>query len=280
VRAINNNNSRKIRSFLRWAGSKKQILPTLASYWDKYDFKRYIEPFAGSACLFFYLNPPKAILNDINADLIDTFNQVRNHHCEIGELLKLFPVTKQDYYSIRKQFHHCNNPIEKAAIFIYLNRNCFNGLYRTNNKGEFNVPYGGERSGNLPNAKSLKQYSEVLKNAELSSCDFSRIFEKLKKGDFIYLDPPYYVEGRRVFREYNKSNFKLNDIERLRECLDLATEKDIAFLVSYAKCPEVEILKQGYQFEHTLVRRNIAGFSKNRRTDEECLISNIDQLNL
>ena len=135
--------------FIRWAGSKRQHLSLLKSYWsDK--FSRYVEPFAGSAILFFNLNPKRALLGDINNELISTFETVSDHPTRIHNILSSIPKGRSHYIKLRKVNPYSLCPTKRAARFIYLNRYCFNGLYRTNLKGEFNVPYGGKKSGKLP----------------------------------------------------------------------------------------------------------------------------------
>ena len=139
------------KPFLRWAGSKKKQVPTLARFWNC-GFDRYIEPFMGSACLFFDLQPKDAVLGDINNDLIRTFLAVRDHPRAVANRLTKIPLGKRSYYAIRKQRLSDLDPVEAAARFIFLNRYCFNGLYRTNEAGRFNVPYAPLGTGRLVGA--------------------------------------------------------------------------------------------------------------------------------
>jgi len=134
------------KPFLRWAGSKRKLLPQLLEFTPK-DYGRYVEPFAGSACLFFHLKPRKALLGDINHDLIRTYLEVKYRVKEVVAELEKLNCSKENYYRIRAwQSERLSGP-RQAARFIYLNRFCFNGLYRTNKTGQFNVPYGAERAG-------------------------------------------------------------------------------------------------------------------------------------
>src|SRR5713226_3861706 len=126
---------------LRWAGSKRQILPILAKYWND-GFNRYVEPFVGSACLFFHLGPPAALLGDINDELLGTYRYVRFRYSEVSNLLHKMRKGEREYYKIRALKANQLSPAKRAARFIYLNRYCFNGLYRTNGNGSFNVPFG------------------------------------------------------------------------------------------------------------------------------------------
>jgi len=263
----------KVKPFLRWAGSKKQLLPVLQSYWKEHH-KRYVEPFAGSACFFFSIQPSSAILADINKELIDTFRCVKKRPKALFEKLSTLKNEKSEYYRIRAICPNSLTEVERASRFIYLNRYCFNGLYRTNLKGKFNVPYGGHKTGRLPNLAELKRISKALSKTLLFNCDFEQVLLKVEEGDFVYLDPPYSISERRVFNEYSEAIFSKDDIERLKNCLDRLTSEGIEFLVSYADSEEAQYLHEGYDVEYSTVRRNIAGFVKNRRSDRECLISN------
>lgn len=263
----------KPKSFLRWAGSKRQLLPLLLKYWPA-GCGRYIEPFAGSACLFFEIQPETAILGDINKQLVDTYKEIK-HHLDgvIKELAKL-KKGKKEYYYLRNIDPVCLNPSERAARFIYLNRYCFNGLYRTNRNGRFNVPYGGHKAGNIPSNNTLEACRKVLQNAELIDGDFEQIIQECCKGDFVYMDPPYSVKSYRVFNEYNASVFTNTDLKRLRHWLNKLTEIGVVFVLSYAFSDEAKFLTDGYHFEIVSIRRNIAGFAGKRRNTKEVIISN------
>jgi len=259
---------------LRWAGSKRQIVPILARYWND-GFTRYVEPFAGSACLFFHLGPRTALLGDINNELLATYRHVRLRHPEISKLLRKMRKGKREYYKIRALQPKRLSPAKRAARFIYLNRFCFNGLYRTNQIGSFNVPYGGDGSGSLPSAKVLQCASSLLKRATLINGDFEKVLDRVKQGDFVYMDPPFSVSDRRVFKEYDASVFGWKDIIRLRQRLDRLAEMRIPFVVSYVQSPEAEYLSKGFKVSAVSFRRNISGFLSSRITCQELLISNL-----
>lgn len=265
------------KPFLRWAGSKRQLLPVLSRYWSD-DFERYLEPFLGSGSLFFHLCPTHAILGDINSDLIATYEQVRDSLEKAVLELSKMRKGKDEYYRIRSIDPSSLTAPQRAAHFIYLNRFAFNGLYRTNRKGEFNVPYGGEKSGSIPGRELLTACSSALQGGSLVSGDFQLVLSEARAGDFVYLDPPYSVKARRVFKEYDPSSFGPDDLERLRYWLDELTKRGVEFLLSYAKCAEAELLMDGYTATEVTVRRNIAGFSGKRRRAGEWLISNKEVL--
>lgn len=260
--------------FLRWAGSKRRILPILRSYWRK-DHRRYVEPFAGSACFFFSLKPERAILGDINPELIATYLEVKHRVDGVIEHLGRLRQSRQQYLALRSARPGALSRSARAARFIYLNRFCFNGLYRTNLQGRFNVPYSGDRCGALPAAGHLRECSRRIHTARLVRGDFERVLEQAQEGDFIYMDPPFAVRARRVFREYDPSTFTHRDVVRLRSWMEKLATARIPFVVSYAESDEADILCKGFGCHKVEVRRNIAGFASNRALCREVLISNI-----
>jgi DNA adenine methylase len=268
--------SDQAKPFLRWAGSKKLILPKLAKYWNQ-DFNRYIEPFVGSAQLFYHLKPKQAILGDINGDLITTYRAVKKTPKLVHSILGQMRKGKNNYYTIRKQSAFYKSDIERAARFIYLNRFCFNGLYRTNKNGDFNVPYAGYKTGNLPTIENLVHASEILNKAKLVCEDFENTVTKnVGRNDFFYLDPPYALKNKRIFNQYDPQSFGLNDIDRMRTLLQLIHKKGAKFLLSYAFDEEVVKLFDEWNIEIVETQRNMTGFKKKKRTAKEVLISNIN----
>jgi DNA adenine methylase len=261
--------------FLRWAGSKRRLLPKLRAFWTG-RHERYVEPFAGSACLFFALNPRKALLGDLNPELISTYVEVKYRlNGVLRELSALPPWSKDEYLRLRALDTSKLEPNVRAARFIYLNRFCFNGIYRTNLAGQFNVPYSGDRCGAVPEDKVFQKCSKHLRGARFVRGDFEKFLRHAQRGDLVYMDPPYAVRARRVFREYDPSTFTLGDIARLRSWMERLTTAGIDFVVSYAESEEADILKKGFSYETVAVRRNVAGFAAHRAMTNELLISNI-----
>jgi DNA adenine methylase len=261
--------------FLRWAGSKRRLLPVLQTFWTK-KHKRYVEPFAGSACLFFAIKPPKAILGDLNPELIATYIEVKYRIAAVlKELKKLTPEDKEEYLRLRAIDISTMTPPERAARFIYLNRYCFNGIYRTNLAGQFNVPYSGVRCGVVPKDEVFEKCSNRLRRARFVNGDFESVLKHAEKGDLVYMDPPFAVRARRVFRQYDPSTFTHEDIERLRGWMERLNAKRINFVVSYAESDEADVLKKNFSYETVAVRRHIAGFAAHRAMTNELLISNI-----
>lgn len=261
------------RPLLRWAGSKRQLLPVLSRYWSP-GYERYVEPFAGSACLFFQLQPERAILGDINGELILTYKEVRDSVDLVIEALSRLEKGRAEYLRLRALDPAALSPPDRAARFIYLNRFCFNGLYRTNASGQFNVPYGGDRAGSLPSHDALRRYSHLLRGAQLTAGDFGQTLAHVRPGDFVYLDPPFVVRNRRIFNEYAAPQFGPVELRRLRHWMEALSERNIPFLVSYAESQEGGFLRDGFYTTTVTVKRNIAGFTTSRVTCNELLISN------
>jgi DNA adenine methylase len=272
---ISESPTRDCAPFLRWAGSKRRLLPTLQTFWTK-KHKRYIEPFAGSACLFFAIKPPRAILGDLNPELIATYIEVKYRiSAVLKELKMLKPESKREYKRLRSIDISTLTPPARAARFIYLNRYCFNGIYRTNLLGQFNVPYSGDRCGNVPKDEAFRKCSSRLRNARFVNGDFEQVLKHAVKDDLVYMDPPYAVRARRIFREYDRSTFTHTDITRLRGWMEKLDTAGINFVVSYAESDEADVLRKGFSHQVVTVRRHIAGFAAYRALSNELLITNI-----
>ena len=264
------------KPFLRWAGSKRKQVPRLCKFWcDSYT--RYVEPFAGSACLFFSISPDKALLADKNVDLIEMLGIARNRPGLLYDRIVATPRTKERYYLERSRNPARLTPLQRATRFIYLNRNCFNGIYRTNTAGQFNVPFASSRAGAFVSREEFIEASNLLKNATLRSWDFGTTLRYVRKGDFVYLDPPYAVASRRIFREYGERPFGVNDLSRLEDHLVKIDKRGATFVVSYADCRESRSLAKKWNSCRMRVRRNVAGFSGARRSAYEVLISNVQR---
>jgi DNA adenine methylase len=263
----------KAGAFLRWAGSKKRLVPKLRLYWNE-DFVRYVEPFMGSATLFFEIQPPSAFLSDINLDLVETFCSVRDHPRAVYNRLVRLPLGEEAYYRIRQENTSRLSPLDRSARFVYLNRFCFNGLYRTNGLGKFNVPYASSKTGRLPTLEELQKSAKILSSAKIVARDFEETLQDVHAGDFVYMDPPYAVQNRRIFRQYGPECFGTDDLARLAASLSDINRRGATFLVSYALCQEALIAFRGWHIKRARTQRSIAGFSKDRRKAVEILVSN------
>jgi len=259
---------------MRWAGSKRKLLPELIKHVPD-QFTRYIEPFSGSACLFFALQPKKAILSDLNRELMETYRVMSLHPKSVHRAVMAMPVTKRYYYELRAELPTSLGRIQRAARFIYLNRHCFNGVYRTNQRGIFNVPRG-TRLGAIPNKDQFQLAAVALRRAKLLAGDFEEVTKYVRRGDFVYLDPPYAKSGARRRGEYGYASFDISDVERLATCLNRIDRTGAVFLLSYADCREIRAISSLWHKKTILVRRHVAGFVKHRAVVREVLISNQD----
>ena len=263
----------RAKPFLRWAGSKRKQLSRLGSFWSP-AHARYVEPFAGSACLFFELAPKSAILGDNNGALIDLYRVVRDEPESVYRRLCRIGRDSDTYYRWRKMKPRALDRETRAVRFLYLNRNCFNGIFRTNVKGEFNVPMG-VRPGDYFSKEDLLHCATLLKQAKLVAGDFSKTLEYVQDGDFVYLDPPFALESRRVFRHYGKRSFQTTDVPRLGDALRKIVAAKADFLVSYADCAEARGLAKAWTAIRLPISRHVGGFADRRRHAYEWLITNM-----
>ena len=263
-----------IEPVLRWAGSKRKLLPILLKYVPE-AFGRYIEPFTGSACLFFAVRPGSAILSDLNSELIDTYRILRTHPKLVHRAVCSMPKGSRHYYALRELSPSELNDLDRAARFVYLNRNCFNGVYRTNRAGFFNVPRG-KKVGEIPSESHFVRCASALRRAELIDGDFEDVAERATTGDFVYLDPPYAKRGSRRRGEYGYDSFDTPDLNRLSRCLWDLDRKGAMFLLSYAYCREIRAIANTWNSRAISVRRHVAGFRRHRTSVRELLISNLN----
>jgi DNA adenine methylase len=263
----------EVPPFLKWAGGKRWFV-------DRYldivpsTFGRYIEPFLGSGALFFALQPRCAILSDLNSELIGTFAAVRQDCNPIVSTLRRYHRlhSRTLYYQIRKS--RPRSEAVRAARFIYLNRTCWNGLYRVNTRGQFNVPVG-TKTNVLRNTHDLTRASALLKRASLMSCDFEVTLARARPGDLIFADPPYVTaHSQNGFLKYNETLFSWHDQVRLMECLRKANERGALILATNADTPSIRKLYEKWFTVRTTTRSGIIAASPTRRgTTNELVIT-------
>lgn len=261
-----------VKPLLRWAGSKRQLLPNLHGLMPRFD-GRYIEPFAGSAALFFFSRPESALLGDLNSDLIRFYQVVKSHAVHVYRIAATLDRSAETYYRLRSDRLE-KSDVERAARFYYLNRLCFNGIYRTNSHGHFNVPFAATKVGRFPTEDSFVSACSSLAGADLLNEDFSQTLSRAKAGDFCYIDPPYYSDSSRVFAEYDHRPFCSADVRRLKEYLVELDSKGVLFMVSYQEGPEAASISSGLTVDYVLARRTIASAPTSRKTVRELIIRN------
>jgi len=269
--------SHRVIPFLNWAGGKRWLASTHLDRFPK-SYGRYIEPFLGSGAIFFALQPKCSVLSDINSDLIETYQAIKLCPKDVEDELRKHHDShcKDYYYKIRASIFSTIQ--ERAARFIYLNRTCWNGLYRVNLSGKFNVPIGTKKNAIL-STDNFQKTSEILQSSEFEACDFERTINKASDGDLLFVDPPYTVKhNNNAFVQYNESLFSWGDQVRLHKCLQ-AAEKRGAFIV--ATNAHHKSIKNLYSsdFSSIIVNRHstLSGDAKKRGRIEEFIFTNVKQ---
>ena len=253
--------------FLKWPGGKRWVASTIAAIIRERESLKgiYYEPFLGGGAVFFTLRPHRAVLSDINTELINVYAMVQNQPDAVLHEIQALPVTQEDYYRIRAW--EPEDPVLRAARFLYLNRTAFGGIYRLNRQGQFNVPYGGgERTpGVLWGNDLLKKASKALAGVEIRHNDFGPILRSAREGDVIYCDPTYTVaHDTNGFVRYNERNFSWADQERLATAAHMAVERGALVIVSTAHHPTVKALYPKAEVR-VLERRSLVSAKSDRR---------------
>ena len=266
---------------LKWAGGKRQLLSQIIPLVPS-DFNRYYEPFVGAGAVLFELHPETAVINDTNTELINVYNVIREHPDELIQVLEDYDARhcKNLYYEIRnldrdKESFEGMPDLEKAARTIYLNRTCFNGLYRVNKSGFFNTPIGRNSAIRIVNKKGILAIHEYLVNSDIviMNTDYRKALETVDEGDVVFLDPPYYPTNKNSFLRYDIRYFGVKAQEELRDICDSLTERGIRFVETNSDCDEIRELYSGYNQLEVDVRRCINARSDGRR-GKELIISN------
>ena len=271
---------------LKWVGGKRQLLDSLVPLLPP-KITSYCEPFVGGGALLFHLCPKTAYINDINKDLMGVYTVIRDNVEELIEELKTYQNEADFFYSVRdwdrdkKQYQALSN-IRKAARILYLNKTCFNGLYRVNNSGEFNAPFGYYRNPNIVNEPVLRAVSVYFNSADIyfSSVDYAEVLAEIKNGTFVYLDPPYDpVSDTSNFTGYAKGGFSKDDQIRLRKCCDDLTQRGIRFMLSNSATPFIMEQYSAYKDHITIVRakRAVNSVGSGRGDVDEVVIRNYDE---
>jgi len=250
------------KPILRWAGGKTWLLKDIHNYLPK-KFNNYYEPFIGGGSVYIHLNSTnriqnKAFLSDQNSDLINAYNVIKNEPNSLIELLKEFKNEKDFYYYLRGQ--NFTNNIQQAAQFIFLNRTSFNGIYRVNLKGEYNVPFGFKTYKTLFDFDNLIKLSQMFQNTFFNSCDFENILEDIKKNDLVFLDPPYTVaHENNGFIKYNQKIFAWEDQIRLAAFIEKLKSKKAFYIMTNAAHNNIDNLFQDIGKKHKLKRFSVVG---------------------
>lgn len=266
--------------FLKWAGGKRRILPLIEQYFPA-KFDRYFEPFLGGGSVFFHVkqkyNPSLCVISDTNEDLINTYIDVRDNPTILIRHLKSFKEKNSSdfYYEVRRAFNNKEyQGIKRSAAFIYLNKTCFNGLYRVNQKNEFNVPYGGLKNPIVFEESVIRHASALLNDkVKIVRRDFLDVQDEIKTDDFVYLDPCYDPIKRTSFAHYTPERF--SDIDRyvLHDFIEELRHKKAHVVLSNNDIPEIRKLYSEYNIAEILAPRSIGSKISYRSALTELVIS-------
>jgi len=266
------------RPFLKWVGGKARMLTELKSRLPQ-KYNRYFEPFCGGAALFFSLVPEKATLSDANEELIVTYKVVRDQIDELIENLKRHKNNRRYFYKIRELDRRGDfwtfPAIERASRYIYLNKTCFNGLCRVNSDGQFNVPYGMYKNPKILDEENLRACSELLQGKELIVGSFSQTLADTKKGDLVYLDPPYIpLSVTSSFVSYAAEGFDYPMQVALRDkCLEL-DKKGVNFMLTNSDTPLTRDLYQNFKIDSVASPRSVSADGSKRKAAQDVIVRN------
>ena len=271
------------RPLLKWAGGKRQLLHEIITRIPS-GFSNYWEPFFGGGALFFSISEESSghsyTISDINSVLCLFYETVRDKPMDLAEYIAAMEYhnTPPEYYEARSRFNLLDgkaNPVEKSGLLIYLNRHCFNGLYRVNSRGEFNVPFGSYISPRMPERSQIMEASNCLSRSTIKNMDFQDILTETEEGDFVYLDPPYEpVSQSSSFTAYSKGGFNRGQQKRLSSMLWELDNKGVKFLLSNSGNGYLEELYSAFRIVKVEARRNINSKGSKRGNVKEILVTN------
>lgn len=271
-----------VNPILKWVGGKRQLLPEITKLLpDK--ITTYYEPFLGGGALLFHLQPKKAFVNDINPELINLYTIIKESPKELIEDLKKHVNESEYFYEVRgldrtEKYMTMSN-VEKASRILYLNKTCYNGLFRVNSMGEFNTPFGKYKNPKIVEEITINAVSHYFNNSDIriTSCDYKEALKGIRKGSFVYFDPPYDpISDSSSFTGYAKGGFGKEEQIRLKEFCDTLTQKGVKFLLSNSATPFIKELYKDYQINFVRAKRNINSKKELRGEVEEVLIRNYE----
>ena len=271
-----------ISPFVKWAGGKRQLLPQIKERMPE-KYNNYFEPFVGGGAVLFELLPSSALINDINKALINAYRQI----CNVPEAFinavnrldtEMWEDGKKYYYSLRERFNDklmkSEYDVELAALFVFINKHCFNGLYRVNGKGLFNVPYNNNRKASV-DEKAILNVSKYLQGVTIIDGDFEEACQEAKKGDFVFIDSPYAPLNPTSFESYTKEGFDIESHKRLANLYDELTDRGCFCMLTNHNTELINELysNKGYKIDVVSVKRMINSDASNR-VGEEVIICN------
>lgn len=269
-----------MKPIVKWAGGKTQLLSCIKEKLPA-EYNTYYEPFLGGAAVLLDLNPTKAVVNDINPELINMYRQIRNDPAAVELCLSQIDVihammdAKETYYEVRDAFNNDlgTNTITQAARFIYLNKHCFNGLYRVNSKGLFNVPFNGRLKGVSFTPGHFKKVATILQDVDIRCGDYKDMVLEAQSGDLVFFDSPYAPLNPASFVDYTKEGFGYEDHVKLAEIFKELTNRGVYCILTNHDTPLIRELYKDYTIEVVDVRRSI-NRKGDSRTGTEVIITN------
>ena len=257
------------KPFIKWVGGKRSALDHLKKRIPK-EYSNYYEVFLGGGALFFEIQPKTAILSDINDKLILTYKAIKQDVDSVIKELKKHEKnnSKEYFYKMRDKFNKEKELIKLASLFIYLNKTCFNGLYRVNQSGWFNVPYGQYNNPRIADEKNLRNVSELLKKVKLNNKSFNQT--KIQSRSFYYLDPPYH----QTFDQYDENQFNLSDHEKLRDFCKSLDKNQAFFMLSNSDTKEIRKLYKDFNVETIEANKSVSCKVNGRGKEKELIIRN------
>lgn len=272
-----------MKPILKWVGGKSQLINEIKNNLPK-EYNDYYEPFIGGGAVLLNLEPQKAYANDSNTELINVYKQIKIRPNKLIALLIEHQKNhcKEYYYQMRMLDREENdysklNDLDKAARFIYLNKTCYNGLYRVNRAGQFNTPMGSYKNPNICNEELIKELSNYFHNSQINfyNKDFEKFLNMPKEGDFVYLDPPYHpISKTASFTAYQNIGFTKEDQIRLKKVCDSLNERGVMFMLSNSDADFINELYQDYKIVKVKAKRNINSKGSERVPINEVLVMN------
>jgi len=278
----------KAHPFIKWAGGKSRVVDHIKNFFPK-EFNSYYEPFLGSAALYFAVSPRKGRLNDLNKALIDTYIVVRD---DVESLIPALTKIQDEYYALmsielkkeyylkrRVEFNSVSTPqsTRKSALFIFLNKTGFNGMYRENKSGQYNIPFGKHSHPLICDELNLRLVSSDLKDIDLTSTSYQDAIRDAKPKDLIYLDPPYYpLTTTSNFTEYQAGGFTVDDQVKLRDIFRELDQKGCYVVMSNSACEEIDLLYADYNISRIQVARAINSKTNKRGKIDEVIVTNFN----
>jgi DNA adenine methylase len=272
---MDNQTRASLPPFIKWLGGKRWLMPIIENEIGKVKPNRFFEPFLGGGAFYFHFRFQSALLSDINPELINAYIQVRDKPKNLEKAIKALRIDRETYFRVRNT--NPADPLDRAVRFLYLNRTAFRGIYRVNQKGQFNVPYGNYENGTktLLEDGTLTKASEALQGVDILCADFEMILDQSTNGDLVYCDPIYtVVHNNNGFRQYNEKCFAWADQERLSRACKRAADRGASIIISNACHDAMTKLYKGFKCVTVERKSPLSPYHQKHRTVFEYLFTN------